>query len=58
MMPCLKCDRTGWEVTRVPTKMYESGYFTAARVCRACLGKKYIPIGMDNQTAAAGDVAA
>lgn len=40
------------------TDMYESGYFTAARICRACFGKKYIPVGMDNQSVAAGDVAA
>ena len=57
MKPCLRCERTGWEIEKVPTTLYETGYFTTARVCRCCFGKKWIPVGVDSQSVAAGEEA-
>lgn len=57
-MRCMACEGSGWIRTEVPSKMYDCGMATVARVCRVCQGTKEttVLVAMDNKSASAGEV--
>lgn len=58
-MRCMACSGSGWIRTEVPSKLYDCGTTTVARVCRACHGTKEttLEVAMDNKSASAGEAA-
>jgi hypothetical protein len=44
-MRCLACEGAGWIRSRVPSKLYDCGFFVVARMCRFCNGTKELVAG-------------